>query len=61
MIGKIIDMNITDALISFQDGTTFNIGITHLPVGSKTGDRINIDPISKVALNDKYKQHQIWF
>ena len=61
MIGKIIDINITDALVSFQDSTTANIGITHLPPGSKTGDKINIDPISKVTLNDKYKQQQIWF
>ncbi|OAA91691.1 hypothetical protein [Clostridium coskatii] len=61
MIGKIIDMNITDALVSFQDGTTANVGATHLPPDSKIGDRINIHPISEITLNDKYKQHPVLF
>jgi hypothetical protein len=53
MIGKILDMNITDAFISFQDGTTVDIGVAHLPPGSKVGDTINIDPMSTRMTNDK--------
>ncbi|WP_041700871.1 hypothetical protein [Clostridium kluyveri] len=53
MIGEIIDMNVSHALISFQDGTTKDVNITHLPSNSKIGDRVNINPNSSPTLNDK--------
>jgi hypothetical protein len=53
MIGKIIDMNFTDAFINFEDGTTMDIGISHLPIDSKVGDRINLDPKAIRMKNDK--------
>ncbi|WP_333859619.1 hypothetical protein [Clostridium sp.] len=53
MIGEIIDMNISYALVSFQDGTTKDISITYLPSNSKIGDRVNINPSSSPILNDK--------
>ena len=43
MLGKIIDMNNTDAFINFLDGTTMDVSITRLPNNSKTGDTINLD------------------
>ncbi|WP_035294296.1 hypothetical protein [Clostridium sp. KNHs214] len=42
MIGKIIDMNKTDAFINFQDGTTMDISVTRLPKNSKIGDTVDI-------------------
>lgn len=53
MTGKILDMNVTDAFISFQDGTTMDIGVSHLPPGSKIGDTINIEPRPMRMTNDK--------
>lgn len=53
MIGKILDMSVTDAFISFQDGTTTDIGVSHLPPGSKVGDTINIEPRPTRMTNDK--------
>ncbi len=53
MIGKIIDMNFTDAFINFADGTTMDIGVSKLPAGSKTGDTVNIDPKSTKLTNNK--------
>lgn len=53
MLGKIIDMNITDAYISFEDGTTMDIGVSHLPPHSKIGDTVNIDFNSINMINDK--------
>lgn len=55
MIGEIIDMNVTHALISFQDGTTTDVSINNLPSNSKIGDRVNINPNSPPMLNDKFK------
>lgn len=43
MLGRIIDMNTTDAYISFEDGTTLDIGLAHIPRYSKLGDSVNID------------------
>ncbi len=53
MTGKILDMNVTDAFISFQDGTTMDIGVSHLPPGSKVGDTVNIEPRPIKMTNDK--------
>ncbi|MEY7999377.1 hypothetical protein AB8U03_04050 [Clostridium sp. Mt-5] len=55
MIGKIIDLNITEALISFQDGSTVDVGTSHLPSNIKIGDAVNIDPHPKSMSNDKFK------
>ncbi|CAB1254264.1 hypothetical protein ACFHWD_05295 [Clostridium sp. MT-14] len=54
MIGKIIDLNVTEALISFQDGSTADIGISHLPASIKIGDTVNINPNFTSKLNDKF-------
>ncbi len=53
MIGKIIDMNFTDAFVNFEDGTTMDIGISHLPINSKVGDTINLEPNAIRLKNDK--------
>lgn len=53
MLGKILDINNTDAFVAFDDGTTADIGISHLPKGSKTGDKINIDRTPFQITNDK--------
>lgn len=44
MLGKVIDINMTDAYISFQDGTTKNISLSNLPKGTVIGDSVNMDP-----------------
>lgn len=43
MLGRIIDMNTTDAYVTFDDGTTLDVGLTHIPQNSKVGDSINIE------------------
>lgn len=53
MIGKIIDINFTDAFVNFEDGTTLDIGISHLPPNSKIGDTVNVNPNSIKIKNDK--------
>jgi len=54
MVGKIIDMNNTDAFVNFLDGTTMDVSISRLPKNSKTGDTIdlNIGTLTNM-LNDK--------
>lgn len=43
MIIKVIDLNPTDAFVSFSDGRTMDIGRSHLPRNVSIGDTINID------------------
>lgn len=43
MLGRIIDMDATDAYISFEDGTTLDIGFAHIPKNSEVGDSVNIE------------------
>ena len=53
MLGKIIDIDKTDAFILFQDGTTMDINVSRLPHNIKIGDSVDI-PINKFNLsNDK--------
>lgn len=54
MLGKIIDINNTDAFINFEDGTTIDISIYRLPKNSSVGDTVNIELNSHKMLNDKY-------
>ncbi|WP_138204381.1 hypothetical protein [Haloimpatiens lingqiaonensis] len=49
MIGKIIDMNETDAFINFEDGTTMDISVTRLPKDSKIGDNVDISMGSSLS------------
>lgn len=42
MLGKIIDMNNTDAFINLQNGTTIDISLSKIPTNSKIGDTINV-------------------
>lgn len=53
MNGRIIDMNNTDAFVTFDDGTTMDIGVSHLPPHSKVGDTINIEFSTTKMTNDK--------
>lgn len=53
MLGKVIDMNVTDAFINFEDGTTMDIGVPRLPQGTKVGDKVNIEPRPTRLTNDK--------
>lgn len=53
MLGRILDMNNTDAFVSFDDGTTMDIGISHLPRGVKVGDTVNIERDPNRITNDK--------
>ncbi|KAJ49859.1 hypothetical protein BD780_003971 [Clostridium tetanomorphum] len=53
MLGKIIDMNNTDAFITFQNGTTKNVSKLSLSSNAKIGDTVNIDPNAMRLTNDK--------
>ncbi|HBC95251.1 MAG TPA: hypothetical protein DC034_00460 [Clostridium sp.] len=55
MIGKIIDLNAAEALISFKDGATAYTNISRLPPNIKIGDTINVNPSLPFTLNDKLK------
>lgn len=53
MLGKVLDMNFTEAFINFQDGTTKDIGLAQLPKGIKIGDTVNVEPVPMRLSNDK--------
>lgn len=53
MKGRIIDMNSTDAFVSFDDGTTMDIGVARLPHHAVVGDIVNIDFDTYKNSNDK--------
>lgn len=42
MKGKVIDMNKTDAFISFENGTTMDISVNNLPRHISVGDEVDI-------------------
>lgn len=53
MLGRIIDLDKTDAFILFLDGTTMDINVSRLPHNVKIGDSVDI-PINNFNLsNDK--------
>lgn len=54
MIGKIIDMNLMDASINFNDGRTVNVEVYQLPAGAKVGDTVNIKTGSMRMINHNY-------
>lgn len=51
MIGKIIDINLSEAFVNFNDGRMVNIVVNQLPPGSKIGDTVNIQTGSIGAVN----------
>ena len=53
MIGKIIDMDRTDAFITFEDGTTMDISLSRLPTPIKIGETVDIPINSSSLQNDK--------
>lgn len=53
MLGKVLDMNFTEAFINFQDGTTKDIELVQLPKGTKIGDTVNVEPTPIRLSNDK--------
>ena len=53
MIGKIIDMTATEAFVILSDGSTMDVGISHVPRASKIGDNINLDMCSTNFINER--------
>ena len=53
MIGRIIDMNNTDAFVSLENGVTMDVNKFTLPPNVKVGDTVRIDPGSPRMTNDK--------
>ncbi len=53
MLGKVIDINVTDAFISFDDGTTKIVSMLNLPRGTHVGDEVYIDPVLPRLNNSK--------
>lgn len=50
MVGKIIDMNNTEAFILLNDGNTIAINLSNLPNNLKIGTSINVNSISSEKL-----------
>ena len=53
MLGKIIDMDRTDAFITFEDGTTMDISLSRLPTPIKIGETVDIPINTSQLKNDK--------
>jgi len=53
MLGKIIDMDRTDAFITFEDGTTMDISLSRLPTPIKIGETVDIPINTSQLRNDK--------
>lgn len=43
MLGIVIDLDTTDAFVDFQDGSTIDINLTHLPPNIRIGDTVEIE------------------
>jgi len=50
MLGKIIDINSTEAFIFLNDGNTIAISLSNLPNNLKIGNSINVNSISSEKL-----------
>lgn len=57
MKGKVLDLNQTDAFISLNDGTTMNISLSSLPLGTKPGDMVDIPFSTLNSLNNNLFNH----
>ncbi|KOA18931.1 hypothetical protein CLHOM_26710 [Clostridium homopropionicum DSM 5847] len=55
MVGKIIDINSTEAFILLNDGNTIAISLSSLPNNSKIGASINVNSISSEKLMNNCK------
>lgn len=53
MKGKILDKNITDAIVALENGETMDISVTHLPRNIKVGDTIEVPMNNTSITNDK--------
>ncbi|WP_169735797.1 hypothetical protein [Clostridium lundense] len=53
MLGRIIDMNNTEAFVSFENGITTEVSKFSLPENVHVGDTVNIDPNVMRLTNDK--------
>lgn len=51
MKGKVLDLNQTDAFISFQDGTTMDISTSRLSSSVKVGDIVDISISTTSSIN----------
>ena len=52
MLGKIIDMDRTDAFITFEDGTTMDISLSRLHNSVKIGETVDIPINTSSFRND---------
>lgn len=57
MKGKILDINVTDAFISLNDGTTMDIALSNLPIGIKIGDMVDVPFSTLNSLNNNVFNH----
>ena len=53
MLGKIIDMDRTDAFITFEDGTTVDVSLSRLPTPIKIGETVDIPITTSLLQNDR--------
>lgn len=60
MLGRVIDMDGTDAFITFQDGTTIDINLSRLPNKVKVGETIDIPWETSQLKNDKLNNLFFW-
>ncbi len=53
MLGKIIDMDRTDAFVIFEDGTTMDISLSRLPHLVRIGETVDIPITTSNIRNDR--------
>jgi len=53
MLGRIIDMDRTDAFVVLEDGTTLDISLSRLPHPVKIGETIDISTTTSNFRNDR--------
>lgn len=53
MKGKIIDKNVTEAFVSFENGQTMDVSVSQLPKNIKIGDTVDVPLGNHSLTNDK--------
>lgn len=52
----VIDINEADAYVVMEDGNILNIDISKVPSGTKSGQKLNLNPALKGTINHRINQ-----
>jgi hypothetical protein len=53
MRGRVIDKNLTEAYVTFEDGNTVDVSLSYLPRDTKVGDTVEVQLNNHSLTNDK--------